>query len=64
MHDLDDKRTKTLQKCFESVKVNLSKIFNDLLPGASAHLSLIDSNDVTKGAEMSVHFNNIKKDLS
>jgi len=43
MHDLDDKRTKTLQKCFESVKVNLSKIFNDLLPGASAHLNLIDN---------------------
>jgi structural maintenance of chromosome 2 len=63
MHDLDDKRTKTLQKCFDSVKVNLSKIFNDLLPGATAHLNLIDLHDVTKGAEMSVHFNNIKKDL-
>jgi chromosome segregation ATPase len=42
MHDLDDKRTKTLEKCFESVKSNLSKVFNDLLPGATAHINLID----------------------
>jgi chromosome segregation ATPase len=50
MHDLDEKRTKTLEKCFESVKVNLSKIFNDLLPGATAHITLMDERDVTKGA--------------
>lgn len=42
MHDLDEKRTKTLEKCYETVKFNLSKIFNDLLPGAAAHLSLLD----------------------
>jgi structural maintenance of chromosome 2 len=64
MHDLDEKRTKTLEKCFESVKINLSKIFNDLLPGATAHITLIDERDVTKGAELSVHFNSIKKELS
>ncbi len=61
MHDLDEKRTKTLEKCYESVKLNLSKIFNDLLPGATASLSLIDDRDVTKGAELSVLFNGIKK---
>jgi len=64
MHDLDEKRTKTLEKCFESVKGNLGKIFNDLLPGAAAHLALIDERDVTKGAELSVLFNGVKKDLS
>lgn len=64
MHDLDEKRTKTLEKCYESVKLNLSKIFNDLLPGATASLSLIDDRDVTKGAELSVLFNGIKKELS
>ena len=50
MHELDDKRTKTLEKCYDSVKHNLSKIFNDLLPGATAHLNLLDNHDVTKGA--------------
>ncbi len=42
MHELDDKRTKTLEACFKVVKDNLSQIFNDLLPGATAHLNLID----------------------
>lgn len=50
MHDLDDKRTKTLESCYKIVKMNLGKIFNDLLPGATAHLNLIDQKDVTKGA--------------
>jgi structural maintenance of chromosome 2 len=50
MHELDEKRTKTLEKCFADVKINLSSIFNDLLPGATAHLNLIDPYDVTKGA--------------
>lgn len=42
MHDLDDKRTKTLSNCYSVVKQNLGKIFNDLLPGATAHLNLMD----------------------
>ena len=63
MHDLDEKRTKTLEKCYESVKINLGKIFSDLLPGATANLTLIDERDVTKGAELSVLFNNVKKEL-
>lgn len=63
MHELDGKRTATLEKCYDSVKINLSKIFSDLLPGATAHLSLIDERDVTKGAELSVHFNGVRKDL-
>lgn len=42
MHDLDDKRTKTLSNCYAIVKQNLGKIFNDLLPGATAHLNLMD----------------------
>lgn len=42
MHDLDDKRTKTLANCYQIVKQNLGKIFNDLLHGATAHLNLID----------------------
>jgi chromosome segregation ATPase len=54
MHDLDDKRTKTLENCFGIVKDNLGKIFNDLLPGATAHLNLIDKHDVTKGVELQV----------
>lgn len=50
MHELDDKRTKTLETCFKVVKENLGTIFNDLLPGATAHLTLVDDYDVTKGA--------------
>lgn len=50
MKELDDKRTKTLETCFKVVKENLGTIFNDLLPGATAHLTLIDDYDVTKGA--------------
>lgn len=50
MKDLDDKRTKTLESCYGIVKDNLGKIFNDLLPGATAHLNLVDRNDVTQGA--------------
>ena len=50
MKDLDDKRTKTLESCYGIVKQNLGKIFNDLLPGATAHLNLVDKNDVTQGA--------------
>ena len=42
MHELDEKRTKTLEQCFSIVKDNLGTIFNDLLPGATAHLTLID----------------------
>lgn len=61
MHDLDDKRTKTLANCYSIVRQNLGKIFNDLLPGATAHLNLIDDNDVTKGAELQVQFNKVKK---
>lgn len=61
MHDLDDKRTKTLESCYKIVKQNLGKIFNDLLPGATAHLNLIDQMDVTKGAELQVQFNKVKK---
>ena len=38
-------------------------IFSDLLPGAKAILTLIDPRDVTKGAELSVLFNNVKKEL-
>lgn len=64
MHDLDDKRTKTLASCYSIVKQNLGKIFNDLLPGATAHLNLIDETDVTKGAELQVQFNKVKKQLS
>lgn len=64
MHELDDKRTKTLESCFKVVKDNLGTIFNDLLPGATAHLSLLDESDVTKGAELRVHFNDVKKELS
>ena len=63
MHDLDEKRIITLKKCFESVKANLSKIFNDLLPGATAHLNLINERDVTEGAELQVQFNKVKKEL-
>ncbi len=50
MKDLDDMRTKTLEECLHIVKNNLSNIFNDLLPGATAHLNMVDSKDVTKGA--------------
>lgn len=50
MHELDEKRTKTLEQCFKIVKENLGTIFNDLLPGATAHLTLVDEHDVTKGA--------------
>ena len=53
-----------MENCFKIVKENLGTIFNDLLPGATAHLNLIDENDVTKGAELRVHFNNVKKELS
>ena len=42
MHELDQKRTKTLEACFKLVKENLGTIFNDLLPGATAHLTLVD----------------------
>jgi len=35
-----------------------------LLPGATAHLTLVDDTDVCKGAELRVHFNNVKKELS
>jgi chromosome segregation ATPase len=42
----------------------LGTIFNDLLPGATAHLTLVDDMDVCKGAELRVHFNNVKKELS
>ena len=47
MRDLDEKRTYTLEKCFESVRENLGKIFSDLLPGAMAHLQPINPNDIT-----------------
>ena len=50
MHDLDEKRTKTLENCYHIVRENLGKIFNDLLPGATAHLNLVDERDVTQGA--------------
>lgn len=42
MNDLDEKRMKTLEHCYRIVKENLGKIFNDLLPGATAHLNLVD----------------------
>ena len=61
MNDLDDKRMKTLEHCYKIVKENLGKIFNDLLPGATAHLNLVDESDVTKGAELQVQFNKVKK---
>ena len=50
MKDLDGKRAKTLENCYAIAKDNLGKIFNDLLPGATAHLNLVDKNDVTQGA--------------
>ena len=64
MQDLDEKRTKTLENCYSIVRDNLSKIFNDLLPGATAHLNLVNPNDVTQGAELQVQFNTVKKELN
>ena len=62
--NLDEKRNETLEKCFEQVKHNLSKIFTDLLPGAVARLKLVDQSDVTQGCEMSVECDKVKKSLN
>ena len=64
MQELDEKRTKTRENCYLVVRDNLSKIFNDLLPGATAHLNLVNEHDVTQGAELQVQFNRVKKELN
>jgi len=62
--NLDEKRKETLEKCFDQVRTNLSKIFTDLLPGAVARLKLVDPSDVTQGCEMSVEFDKVRKSLN
>ncbi|XP_051912683.1 uncharacterized protein LOC127595001 [Hippocampus zosterae] len=62
MQELDDKRKETLENCYTRVRHSLGLIFSDLLPGAKATLRRLDE-DITKGCELEVELNGIKKVL-
>eukprot|EP00917_Polyrhabdina_sp_WS-2016_P028581 GHVP01060928.1.p1 GENE.GHVP01060928.1~~GHVP01060928.1.p1 ORF type:complete len:812 (-),score=229.04 GHVP01060928.1:1808-4243(-) len=65
IRDLDDKKCKTLDLCWQQVNKNFSDIFNSLLPEANCRLNAINPKDVSDGLEMNVKFgNNWKSSLT
>ncbi|CAD8056014.1 unnamed protein product [Paramecium primaurelia] len=64
MGELDDKKIKTIEKCFLEVNKDFSSIFSSLLHNAQAKLGRLDGQSIEDGIEMNVSFSHQQKNLS
>ncbi|CAK80576.1 unnamed protein product (macronuclear) [Paramecium tetraurelia] len=64
MGELDDKKIKTIEKCFLEVNKDFSSIFSSLLHNAQAKLGRLDGLSIEDGIEMNVSFSHQQKNLS
>lgn len=64
MGELDDKKIKTIEKCFLEVNKTFSAIFSSLLPNAQARLGRLEGLPIEEGIEMIVSFSHQPKNLS
>lgn len=64
MGELDDKKIKTIEKCFLEVNKHFSSIFGSLLSNAQARLGRLDGQSIEEGIEMTVSFSHQQKNLS